>query len=199
MFLEIVRSSGLAHLSYILGDAGKAAVVDPRRDHDIYLEIAAREGCLITHVFETHRNEDYVVGSTGLAAATGAEVYHGKQMDFAYGTGVTEGDSFEVGSLALSVLHTPGHTEESISIALYDRGFSAEELVAVFTGDALFIGDVGRTDFFPGREEEMAGLLYDSIFGKLLPMGDSVILFPGHGQGSICGGNLAPREFHLGL
>lgn len=195
MFLEIVRSSGLAHLSYILGDAGKAAVVDPRRDHDIYLEIAAREGCLITHVFETHRNEDYVVGSTGLAAATGAEVYHGKQMDFAYGTGVTEGDSFEVGSLALSVLHTPGHTEESISIALYDRGFSAEEPVAVFTGDALFIGDVGRTDFFPGREEEMAGLLYDSIFGKLLPMGDSVILFPGHGQGSICGGNLAPREF----
>ncbi len=195
MFLETVRSPGLAHLSYILGDAGKAAVIDPRRDGDVYLAIAAREGCRITHVFETHRNEDYVVGSTGLAAATGAEVYHGAQTPFGYGNGVHEGDAFELGSLLLSVLHTPGHTGESISLTLFDTAFSREEPVAVFTGDALFAGDVGRADFFPGREEEMAGLLYDSIFGKLLPLGDGVILYPGHGQGSICGGNLAAREF----
>lgn len=195
MFLETVRSPGLAHLSYILGDAGKAAVIDPRRDYDAYVAVAAREGCRITHVFETHRNEDYVVGSTGLAAASGAEVYHGAQTPFGYGNGVSEGDSFQLGSLLLSVLHTPGHTGESISLALYDTAFSRVEAVAAFTGDALFAGDVGRTDFFPGREEEMAGLLYDSVFGKLLPLGDGVILYPGHGQGSICGGNLAAREF----
>lgn len=193
MFLEVVKSPGLAHLSYILGDAGEAAVIDPRRDHHIYLEVAAREDSRITHVFETHRNEDYVVGSTALAAA-GAEVYHGEQMDFGYGNGVAEGDSFEVGGIILSVLHTPGHTDESISVVAYDKGFSREQPVAVFTGDALFVGEVGRTDFFPGREEEMAGLLYDSIFDKLLALGEGVILFPGHGHGSICGGNLASRE-----
>ncbi|MBN2028384.1 MAG: MBL fold metallo-hydrolase [Actinobacteria bacterium] len=194
MFLETVKSPGLAHLSYILGDAGKAAVIDPRRDHHIYLDIAAREGSRITHVFETHRNEDYVVGSSGLAAATGAEVLHGEHMAFGYGRGVSEGDAFEVGNILLSVLHTPGHTEESISIVMYDTGSSSEEPAAVFTGDTLFAGDVGRADFFPGREEEMAGMLYDSIHGKLLPLGDGVILYPGHGQGTICGGNLAARE-----
>ena len=194
MFLEVVKSPGLAHLSYILGDAGKAAVIDPRRDHHIYLEIVGREGLRITHVFETHRNEDYVAGSTGLAAA-GAGVYHGEHMAFSYGNSVSEHDAFELGSILLSIMHTPGHTEESISIVMYDKGFSRERPVAVFTGDALFIGDVGRTDFFPGREEEMAGMLHDSIFGKLLPLGDEVILYPGHGQGSICGGNLASREF----
>jgi hydroxyacylglutathione hydrolase len=194
MFLEVVRSPGLAHLSYILGDAGKAAVVDPRRDHHIYPAIAAREGSRITHVFETHRNEDYVAGSTGLAAACGAEVFHGEHMAFGYGSSVSEGDTFEVGNILLSILHTPGHTAESICVVMYDTGFSREEPVAVFTGDTLFVGDVGRTDFFPGREEEMAGLLYDSIHGKLLPLGDGVVLYPGHGQGTICGGNLAARE-----
>jgi hydroxyacylglutathione hydrolase len=195
MFLQVVKSPGLAHLSYILGDAGKAAVIDPRRDHEVYLAIAAREGSRITHVFETHRNEDYVVGSIGLAAATGAEVYHGGQMAFAYGSGVSEGDIFEVGNVLLSVLHTPGHTDESISLVMHDKGFSREGPVGVFTGDALFIGETGRTDFFPGREGEMAGLLHDSIFGKILPLGDGVILYPGHGQGSMCGGNIAAREF----
>ncbi len=195
MFLEVVRSPGLAHLSYILGDAGEALVIDPRRDYHVYLAIAAREGCRITRVFETHRNEDYVVGSTGLAAATGARVFHGEHMDFAYGSAASDGDTFEAGNILLSILHTPGHTYESISIVLYDKGFSREEPVAVFTGDALFVGDVGRTDFFPDRGEEMAGMLYDSIHGKILPLGDEVILYPGHAQGSICGGNIASREF----
>jgi len=194
MFLEVVKSPGLAHLSYVLGDAGKAVVVDPRRDHHAYLAIAAREGSRITHVFETHRNEDYVCGSTGLAADTGAEVLHGAQMAFGYGSGVSEGDDFEVGNIRLSVLHTPGHTEESISLVMYDEGSNREEPVAVFTGDTLFVGGVGRTDFFPGREEEMAGMLYDSIHSKLMPLGDAVILYPGHGQGTICGGDLAARD-----
>jgi hydroxyacylglutathione hydrolase len=194
MFLEVVRSTGLAHLSYILGDAGSAAVIDPRRDHDIYLSIAARENARISYIFETHRNEDYVVGSIDLAAASGAEIFHGEQMAFAYGNPASDGDDFELGDIRLSVLHTPGHTLESFSIVMYDAAFSRERAVAVFSGDALFVGEVGRTDFYPGREEEMAGLLYDSIHAKLLPLGDEVMLYPGHGQGSICGGNLASRE-----
>lgn len=195
MFIETVRSPGLAHLSYILGDAGRAAVIDPRRDYHAYLEIAARDGCRITHIIETHRNEDYVVGSTGLAEATGAEVYHGAQTPFAYGNGLSGGEEFALGALRLKVLHTPGHSIDSISLALYDTAYSRQEAVAVFTGDTLFVGEVGRTDFVPGREEEMADLLYESIHGKLLPLGDGVMVLPGHGQGSICGGDIASREF----
>lgn len=194
MFLEVVRSPGLAHLSYVLGDGGKAAVIDPRRDWRVYVDIAYREGCQITHIFETHRNEDYVVGSVALSRSTGANIYHGSQLSFEYGNAVREGDEFRLGEVALTVLETPGHTYESISIVAADTGFS-DKAIAVFTGDALFIGDVGRTDFFPDRAEEVAGLLYDSIFQKILPLGDHVILYPAHGAGSVCGSGMASREF----
>jgi hydroxyacylglutathione hydrolase len=194
MFLERIHSSGLAHISYIVGDGGQAAVIDPRRDCEIYLDICRRQGARITHIFETHRNEDFVVGSGELARLTGAEIFHGEQLPFEYGNPVTENDIFDLGSVRLAVLSTPGHTDESISITLADANFSSEP-IAVFTGDTLFVGDVGRTDFFPERAEEMAGLLYDSISGKLLPLGDHVIVFPAHGAGSACGGNLASREF----
>jgi hydroxyacylglutathione hydrolase len=194
MFLEKVRSAGLAHLSYIVGDKGEAAVIDPRRDCKVYADIAQTQGAKITHIFETHRNEDYVIGSLDLARLTGAEIYHGKNLPFTYGNSVSEGDTFALGDVLLTVLETPGHTYESISIVLADNSLS-ENPLGVFTGDALFIGDVGRTDFFPDRAEEVAGLLYDSIFKKLLPLGDHVILFPAHGEGSVCGGSLSSREF----
>lgn len=194
MFLQMIRSEGLSHLSYILGDADEAAVIDPRRDFDVYLDIAASEGVRITRVFETHRNEDYIIGSQALAARTGAEVYHGGAIDFAYGKPVRDGDSFEFGNVRLQILETPGHTFESISIAVYDQEFG-DAAVGVFTGDALFVGDVGRTDFFPDRKEEVAGLLYDSIHDKLLPLGDQTILYPAHGAGSVCGAGMASREF----
>jgi len=199
MFLEKIKSEGLAHLSYILGDGGKAAVIDPRRDCEIYREIADREGCRIVEIFETHRNEDYVIGSTELARRTGASIRHGAALPFSYGKAVTEGEEFTLGDLTLKVLQTPGHTDESISIVLYERG-AGETPVGVFSGDALFIGDTGRTDFFPDRREEVAGLLYDSIFNKLLPLGDQTILYPAHGSGSVCGSTLSAREFStLGL
>lgn len=194
MFLETIRSEGLAHLSYIFGDGEKAAVVDPRRDARIYVDIAYAWGCQIAYIFETHRNEDYVVGSLGLARLTGAGIYHGANLDFRYGNPVYEGDQFELGSIRLTVLNTPGHTLESISLAFVDKEFG-EDPVGVFTGDALFIGDVGRTDFFPDRAREVAGFLYDSIFKKLLPLGDQVILYPAHGAGSVCGAGMASREF----
>jgi hydroxyacylglutathione hydrolase len=194
MFLEKVRSEGISHLSYVIGHNGEAAVVDPRRDCEIYIEIAARHGARITHIFETHRNEDYVIGSRELAHQTGAGIFHGEGLDFSYGNSVSEGVQFELGDLRLTVLATPGHTEESISIVVRDTGFG-EAPVAVFTGDALFIGDVGRTDFFPDRTREVANLLYGSIFEKLLPLGDQVILLPAHGAGSVCGSGMAAREF----
>lgn len=194
MFLKKIKSDGIAHLSYILGDGMEAAVIDPRRDCRIYADIAAQNGMKITKIFETHRNEDYVIGSQDLARMTGASIYHGAALDFAYGEGVSEGDSFKVGDLQLRILETPGHTFESISIVVSDVNFG-DDPVAVFTGDVLFIGDVGRTDFFPDRAQEVAGLLYDSIFGKLLPLGDQAILYPAHGAGSVCGGGLAAREF----
>jgi hydroxyacylglutathione hydrolase len=194
MFLEIVRSEGLSHLSYIVGDGNQAAVIDPRRDSAIYLDIAYREGARITHIFETHRNEDYVIGSKDLARCTGADIYHGGALPFEYGNAVGDGDTFELGEVMLQIIETPGHTEESISLALMDKAFG-ESAVGVFTGDALFIGDVGRTDFYPDRAEEVAGKLYDSIFKKLLPLGDQTILYPAHGAGSVCGAGMAAREF----
>lgn len=194
MFLEKIKSEGLAHLSYILGDHDEAVVIDPRRDCEVYTDIAARAGARITHIFETHRNEDYVVGSIDLARRTGATIHHGSALDFKYGKPVLEGDSFDVGDLRLQVLETPGHTMESISLVLTDRNYG-ESPVGVFTGDVLFVGDVGRTDFFPERAREVAGMLYDSIFGKLLPLGDQAILYPAHGAGSVCGDSMASREF----
>lgn len=194
MFLEIVRSEGLAHLSYVLGDGRQAAVIDPRRDCHVYMDIAYRQGTQITHIFETHRNEDYVIGSRDLARYTGAQIYHGRALPFGYGNPVSENDTFELGDVLLRVIETPGHTDESISIALFDQSFG-DSAVAVFTGDALFIGDVGRTDFYPDRAQEVAGLLFDSIFDKLLPLGDQTILYPAHGAGSVCGSGMASREF----
>ena len=194
MFLETVRSPGLSHLSYIIGHQGRAAVIDPRRDCDIYVDMANRRGARIDYIFETHRNEDYVIGSKDLARMTGADIYHGSHMDFEYGHSVSDGDTFDLGDLRLKILETPGHTFESISIAVIDAGFG-EDAAGVFTGDALFVGDVGRTDFFPDQAEEVAGLLYDSIFKKILPLGDQVILYPSHGAGSVCGEGMAEREF----
>ncbi|MFN2267131.1 MAG: rhodanese-like domain-containing protein [Desulfonatronovibrio sp.] len=194
MFLEKIKSEGLSQLSYLIGDKGKAAVIDPRRDCEIYLKMAYSMGCRITHIFESHRNEDYAIGSRELAELTGAEIYHGANLPFTYGRPTKEGDVFNLGDIGLKVLETPGHTMESISLILFDTK-SGKNPLGIFTGDALFIGDVGRTDFFPDKKEKMAGLLYDSIFNKILPLGDQVIIYPAHGAGSVCGSGMADREF----
>ncbi|GAB3730222.1 rhodanese-like domain-containing protein [Luteimonas pelagia] len=194
MFLEKFKSDGLAHLSYMFGDGLEAFVVDPRRDVQCYVDLAAREGVRITRIFETHRNEDYVVGSVELAERTGASIHHGHALDFDYGEAVREGDCFACGALRLRVLETPGHTPESISLALSDSN-QGDTVVGVFTGDTLFVGDVGRTDLVPGREGEMAEALHHSLVEKLLPLGDQALLYPAHGAGSVCGENMADREF----
>ncbi|MBL38729.1 MAG: MBL fold metallo-hydrolase [Xanthomonadales bacterium] len=194
MFLEKIKSQGLAHLSWIIGSDGKAAVIDPRRDCDIYAEIAASNGCRITHVFETHRNEDLLSGAAVLAERTGAAVFHGPNAagDVVYARTARDGDQFDIGSIRVRVLETPGHTDDSLSFAFYDPDFG-EEAVGVFTGDALFVGDVGRTDFYPDRAREVAGLLYDSL-QKLCALGDQAVIYPAHGAGSVCGNAMADRE-----
>ena len=195
MLLERIVSEGIAHNSYLIGSGGKAAVIDPRRDCDIYLEIASRNELVITHIFETHRNEDYTIGSLELKGRCGAEIFHGAQMAFAYGKPVKEGDTFTLGSLVLLVLETPGHTEESISLVLRDTEV-ADQPYMVFSGDTLFAGDIARTDFFgQERKAEMAEKIYDSIANKILPLGDGVILCPAHGAGSVCGGEIADHPF----
>ena len=190
MIFEKLVAPGLAQNSYLVGSEGEAAVIDPRRDIDAYLGFARENGLRITRVFETHRNEDYVIGSPDLARATGCEIHHGARMDFRFGKPVKDGDRFRVGSLELLVLETPGHTEESISLVLADTEVSGLPLM-VFTGDALFAGEVGRTDFYPDRKEEVAGELYDSLHEKILPLGDGVIVCPAHGGGSVCGADIS--------
>lgn len=195
MFFERVVATGIAHNSYIVGSGGKAAIIDPRRDGEIYLEIAAKNNLTITHIFETHRNEDYVVGSRELQARCGAEIFHGAAMDFSYGKPVHEGDRFTLGSISLEVLETPGHTEESITFVLRDRDVGDMPFM-VFCGDTLFAGDIARTDFFgPARKEEMAAKIFDRISHKILPLGDGAILCPAHGAGSVCGGEIADHPF----
>jgi hydroxyacylglutathione hydrolase len=195
MFLQKIRSEGLSHYSYFVADGGEAAVIDPRRDCQVYLDLALSTASRITHIFETHRNEDYVTGSRELGERTGATIYHGAALDFSFGRPAREGDRFRIGRLELAVLETPGHTTESISIVLRDLSLSNDPLM-VFTGDALFAGDVGRTDLFgPDKAEWAAGTLYDALHGKILPLGDGVVILPAHGAGSVCGGDIADLEF----
>lgn len=195
MLFERIFTKGLAHNSYFIGSGGTAAVIDPRRDCDIYLAIAARNTCTISHIFETHRNEDYLSGAPELACRCGAEICHGSAMDFSFGRPVKDGELFTFGSLTLQVLETPGHTEESITLVLRDRE-SGEVPLLAFCGDTIFAGDIARTDFYGNdRKEEMAEKIFTSITRRIFPLGDGLILCPAHGAGSACGTAIASRPF----
>lgn len=194
MRLETIKSQGLAQTSYYLSDRGEAAVIDPRRDIHDYIELAKEDCAEILYAFETHRNEDYVIGSLELKDVTGAEICHSGETRFGYGDhDLADGDTFKVGRLRVECLHTPGHTRDSICYAVHNSPRGGPFMV--FTGDALFVSDVGRTDL-PGLDtwEEMSGLLHDSLHGKLLPLGDSVIVYPSHTAGSICGSHIGARD-----
>jgi len=184
----------LAHASYLIGSGTEAAVVDPQRDVDIYLEDAIAHGLAIKHVIETHCHADFISGHQELAARTGAKVYFGAgaaaKFEF---VPVHEGDEIVMPDVTLQFLETPGHTPESISVLVFDRGKSITAPHAVLTGDAMFIGDVGRPDLLGSRMPavELAGLLYDSLHQKLLTLPDETKVFPAHGAGSMCGRNIS--------
>ncbi len=183
----------LAQASYLIGSDGEAAVVDPRRDVDVYIEAAKARGLRIEHVIETHLHADFVSGHRELAEKTGAKIYFGARAKAAFPhVAVRDGDEIRMGSVTLRFLETPGHTPESVSVLVTDRSRS-ETPEAVLTGDTLFIGDVGRPDLLGARmsAEELAGMLYDSLHRKLLTLPDSVKVYPAHGAGSLCGRNIS--------
>ncbi len=193
MFFKQFYLGCLAQASYLIGDAGEAAVVDPRRDVDEYVEEAKRQGLSIRHVIETHLHADFVSGHRELAARTGAKIYFGAKAGARLDhVAVREGDEIGMGDVVLRFLETPGHTPESVSIVVIDRSTS-QEPAAVLTGDTLFIGDVGRPDLLGAlmSAEELAGLLYDSLHEKLLTLPDATRVYPAHGAGSLCGRNIS--------
>ena len=192
MLIQTVKSEIVSHLSYIIGNKNEAAVIDPRRDCKVYVDIANKWGVKINCIFETHRNEDYVIGSAGLSEKTDAEVWHAdSQMNYEYGNGVEDGQEWGAGGLRIKAIHSPGHTPGSMSYLLHDTDGNPWVL---FSGDALFAGDVGRVDLLGmDRAEELAGMLYETIFGKFLTLGDEVLLCPAHGSGSVCGSKISER------
>jgi glyoxylase-like metal-dependent hydrolase (beta-lactamase superfamily II)/rhodanese-related sulfurtransferase len=188
----------LAQASYLVGDGagdgGECAIVDPRRDVDVYLEEAARRGLAIRHVIETHLHADFVSGHVELARRTGATIHisHRAGAGFPHHA-VREGDEIVMGGTALRFLETPGHTPESVCVLVLDRAHGDRPL-KVLTGDTLFIGDVGRPDLVGAKglsAAQMAGMLYDSLRKKLMPLPDVVQVHPAHGAGSACGKNIS--------
>jgi glyoxylase-like metal-dependent hydrolase (beta-lactamase superfamily II)/rhodanese-related sulfurtransferase len=184
----------LAHASYLIGSEGEAAVIDPRRDVDEYIDEAKARGLAIRCVIETHLHADFVSGHLELSERTGAKIVfsHRAGVTFPH-LAVREGDQIRLGSVELRVLETPGHTPESICLVATDH-VASETPRLVFTGDTLFIGDVGRPDLAGARgftPAEMAGMLYDSLHQKLLTLPDSVEVYPAHGAGSLCGRNIS--------
>jgi hydroxyacylglutathione hydrolase len=184
----------LAHASYLIGSEGEAAVVDPQRDVEQYLEEARVQGLRIRYVIETHLHADFVSGHGEMAERTGAEIVFGAKAGAAFPhRAVKEGDELRLGQVVLRFLETPGHTPESISILVVDQAVSPDPRM-VLTGDTLFIGDVGRPDLLGAKgwsAEAMAGMLYDSLHGKLLRLPDTVEVYPAHGAGSLCGRNIS--------
>lgn len=178
----------LAHASYMLASEGVAAVIDPQRDVDIYIEAAKVRGLSIEHVIETHLHADFVSGHHELAERTGARIYLGEGSGATFPhVAVKDGDTLQFGNCLLKFLQTPGHTIESVSILMTDLARNPEPR-AVFTGDTLFVGDVGRPDLSANHTpEQLAAILYQSLHGKLLALPDDVEIFPAHGAGSLCG------------
>lgn len=195
MIFERLKSKIVSHFSYFIGSGKSAFVVDPSRDISQYLDLTKKHGANIDYIFETHRNEDYVVGSLELAKHTEAKIYHGSWPEFKYGKVVDDGEEFRVGNIKVTTLATPGHTPGCRSYVVTDLS-TGDKPVLVCTGDTLFIGDTGRTDFGgPINREKWSTWLYESIHEKLLPLGDHVMLCPAHGSGSVCGTRIARREY----
>ncbi len=194
MKLKKIRSEGLAHNSYYLSDGGEAAIIDPRRDCEIYIQLAKKECAKIKYILETHRNEDYVIGSLELQNLTEAEIAHSKELPFNYGEhNLADGDSLKIGNVKIKTLHTPGHTNESLCYVA--SPIESEPASMVFSGDTLFARSVGRTDLYGKTSQQIqAENLYNSLHEKVLLLGDHVLVYPAHGAGSVCGHSINGQE-----
>jgi hydroxyacylglutathione hydrolase len=194
MFVKQLYTGCISEAAYYIESNGEAAIVDPLRDIDAYLQLATERNASIKYIFETHFHADFVSGHLDLAAATGATIIYGPNTETKFDVHVAkDGEIFKLGNLAIEVLHTPGHTLESTCYLLKDENGNDH---CVFTGDTLFVGDVGRPDLAQkGAEltmEDLAGMMYDSLQKKIMPLADDVIVYPAHGPGSACGKSLGP-------
>ena len=187
MFIQQFFVPGLAHTSYLLGGQKACAIIDPKRDVGDYIEVAKTMDLNITHILETHLHADFVSGHMDLSDMTGAKIFAPKTGRCLFDhVAVADGDTIEIEDMELKVLETPGHTPEHVSYVVTDRSRGSEP-VAVFSGDTLFVGDVGRPDLFPGKGDELASKLYNSLYNKLMKLPDFCEVYPAHGAGSLCG------------
>jgi rhodanese-related sulfurtransferase len=197
MFFKRYYLGCLAHASYLIADeqTGVAAVVDPQRDIDQYLQDAEEHGFQIRYVFLTHFHADFIAGHIELRDRVGASIYLGARAQAEYEfSPLKDGDVLEIGQVRFSIMETPGHTPEGISILIYDLSESDRNPHAVLTGDTLFIGDVGRPDLLASvgvTADELAEMLYTSLHDKLMALPDETLVYPAHGAGSMCGKNLS--------
>ena len=193
MEIKQIYTGCLAQGSYYIKCNGEAAIVDPLREVQQYIDMAEKDGVKIKYIFETHFHADFVSGHVTLAEKTGAEIIYGPTAKTDFDSIIANaGQKFKVGKLEIEVLHTPGHTMESSCFLLYDKRGNQHSL---FSGDTVFLGDVGRPDLAQKAvdmtQEDLAGMLYDSIREKIMPLNDDVIIYPGHGAGSACGKNMS--------
>jgi hydroxyacylglutathione hydrolase len=195
MYIEQLYTNCLAEAAYYIESEGEAAIIDPIRETEPYLELAAKRGAAIKYIFETHFHADFVSGHIDLSKRTGATIIYGPMAETKYKViNAFDGQIFFVGKLKIKTLHTPGHTPESSCYLLFDENGKEH---SVYTGDTLFVGDVGRPDLLDGKisREELSSMLYDSLNTKIKTLPDSVIVYPAHGPGSACGKNIGKETF----
>src|SRR5436190_4262540 len=197
MYIKQLYTGCLSEAAYYIESKGEAAIVDPLRDIDVYLELANERKAKIKYIFETHFHADFVSGHIDLSKATDATIIYGPGTETNFPVHIaSDGEKFKIGDLTIEVMHTPGHTLESSCYLLKDEDGKDH---CVFTGDTLFAGDVGRPDLAQkGNElttDDLAGMMYDSLHKKLFPLNDDVIVYPAHGPGSSCGKNLGPNTY----
>jgi hydroxyacylglutathione hydrolase len=196
MLVEQLYTSCLAQGAYYIQSGNEAAVIDPLREYKPYMDLATKNKATIKYIFETHFHADFVSGHLDLAAKTGAEIVFGPNAHTDFKSSIaTDGQEFKLGKLTIKVLHTPGHTLESSTFLLLDEHRKPH---SIYTGDTLFIGDVGRPDLAIKsdlNQEDLAGMLYDSLHHKIMPLPDDVIVYPAHGAGSACGKNMSKETF----
>ena len=197
MFIKQLYTGCISEAAYYIESNGEAAIVDPLRDIDAYLQLASERKSRIKFIFETHFHADFVSGHIDLSNATGATIIYGPGTETKFDVHVAhDGESFNIGDVTIEVLHTPGHTLESTCYLLKDENGKDH---CVFTGDTLFVGDVGRPDLAQkGADltmEDLAGMMYESLHNKIMPLADHVIVYPAHGPGSACGKNLGPNTY----
>ncbi|MDG1251385.1 MAG: MBL fold metallo-hydrolase [Flavobacteriaceae bacterium] len=193
MIIEQIYTGCLSQGSYYIESQGEAAIIDPLRETGPYIEKATKNNSQIKYVFETHFHADFVSGHISLAKETGATIVYGPKAETGFDALIAKDQQeFKIGDITLTVLHTPGHTMESTTYLLRD---SSNKDVAIFSGDTLFLGDVGRPDLAQKSgnitQDDLAGILFESLRTKIMPLADDVLVYPAHGSGSACGKNLS--------